>query len=170
MGLPLQPIGVDLAIRLADEGVPLRAIARATKLPSDEIRLLLEEAKQTGYLLELPHDDWPPGFPRDQRALELSRLLNRHQRTVPQKVAELFDLTPTETKLLLALIELTLLPREREDMTCNTLYVHISHLQAKLKAFGVEIDRVWGWGYRLQGRNQHIVTDLILQHVAVEAP
>src|SRR3954465_15888923 len=62
---------VDFAIRLADEGVPLRAIARATKIPSEELRTALEEARDDGRLIELPRDDWPPGFPRDQRALQL---------------------------------------------------------------------------------------------------
>jgi hypothetical protein len=147
--------------------VPLRAIARACQLPSDELRQTLWEAKNDGRLLELPHDDWPRGFPRDRRSLELSKLLRKDQNTAPQKVAELFDLTPTETKLLLALLELTLLPREREDMSCNTLYVHICNLQTKLNAYGIQIERVWGWGYCLRKRSQHTIIDLILRHVAV---
>jgi hypothetical protein len=165
MGLATPPMDV-LAVRLADEGVPLRAIARATSVAAEDIREQLYKAKYDGRLVALPSEDWPPGFPRDQRALELSRLMSKNQRLMQQKVAELFHLTPTETKLLLALVELTMLPRERDDMSCNTLYVHICRLQSKLKVFGVMIDRVWGWGYRLQGRNQDIVTSLILRRVA----
>jgi hypothetical protein len=33
----------------------------------------LRLAQTTGALVELPRDDWPPGFPRYQRALQLSR-------------------------------------------------------------------------------------------------
>ena len=61
-----------IAVRLADEGVPLRAIARATNTPSDQLRTKLREARDEGRLLDLPKEDWPPGFPRDQRALQLS--------------------------------------------------------------------------------------------------
>jgi hypothetical protein len=57
---------------VADEGVPLRAIARVTRISSENLRERLQAAKDVGSLVELPRDDWPPGFPRDQRALQLS--------------------------------------------------------------------------------------------------
>ena len=61
MGLTTPPI--DLAIRLADEGVPLRAIARATAIPSEQLRDELYSAKINGLLIELPSEDWPPRAP-----------------------------------------------------------------------------------------------------------
>ena len=66
-------LSTDIALYLAIEGVPIRAIARATHIPSSELREKLLDAQSDGRLLELPHDDWPPGFPRDQRALQLCR-------------------------------------------------------------------------------------------------
>ena len=66
-----------IAVRLADEGVPLRAIARATDIPSARLYETLTLAKMEGRLLELPRDDWPPGYPRDRRSLQLSRLVTK---------------------------------------------------------------------------------------------
>ena len=65
----------DIAVRLADQGVPLRAIARAVRMPSSDLREQLHEALSDGRLLELPCDDWPPGCPKDQRALQISRMV-----------------------------------------------------------------------------------------------
>jgi hypothetical protein len=48
-----------IAIRLADEGVPLRAIARATNIPSTQLYETLTVARMDGRLLSLPRDDWP---------------------------------------------------------------------------------------------------------------
>jgi hypothetical protein len=58
-----------IAVAMADEGVPLRSIARVTRIPSSDLRERLRDAKDIGDLIALPSlDDWPPGFPRDQRA------------------------------------------------------------------------------------------------------
>src|SRR5712671_6455971 len=96
---------IDLVVRLADEGVPLRAIARATRIPSADLRERLTEAKLDGRLVAIPHDDWPAGFPRDQRALQLSRLALDQRDALMLAVRQLFNLTPTEVRLLLALIQ-----------------------------------------------------------------
>jgi hypothetical protein len=81
----------DIAVRLADEGVPLRAIARAVQIPSSSLREQLHEAKSDGRLLELPCDDWPPGFPRDQRSLQLSRLMVEDRFALSLAVERLFQ-------------------------------------------------------------------------------
>ena len=93
------------AIRLADEGVPLRAIARATNTPSDQLRTKLREARDEGRLLDLPKEDWPPGFPRDQRALQLSRMVTQNPEAVTLAANHVFGLTATEVTLLMTLIQ-----------------------------------------------------------------
>lgn len=57
----------NVLVRLADEGIPVRAIARGLKIPSEDIREMLDEAVRVGDLLALPRDDWPPGLPREER-------------------------------------------------------------------------------------------------------
>jgi hypothetical protein len=88
-----------IAVRLADEGVPLRAIARAINTPSDQLRTKLREARDEGRLLDLPKEDWPPGFPRDQRALQLSRMVTRNPEAVTLAANHIFGLTATEVTL-----------------------------------------------------------------------
>ncbi len=83
-----------ITIRLADEGVPLRAIARATDTPSDLVRERLAEAHACGRLQALPKDDWPIGYPRDQRALQLSRLEVQDSDALLLAVIEVFGLPP----------------------------------------------------------------------------
>jgi hypothetical protein len=59
----------EVAIRLADEGVPLCAIARATRIPSDELREQLRAAQEDGRLISQPAHDWPPHDAKPRRTL-----------------------------------------------------------------------------------------------------
>src|SRR5437899_188825 len=56
-----------VAVRLADEGIPVLVIARATRLPSTEVYQALRDAISRGSILEMPHDDWPPNSLRSNR-------------------------------------------------------------------------------------------------------
>ena len=113
----------DIAIRLADEGVPLRAIARAIRIPSTTLREQLHEARSAGRLLDLPRDDWPPGFPRDQRALQLSRMVMANRDQLLVAMQQLFHLPPIGTNLLLVLMQHPVLLKERMDsMAAQTLW------------------------------------------------
>jgi hypothetical protein len=152
---------LELAVRLADEGVPLRAIARATKIPSDDLRQTLHEAKLEGRLIELPHDDWPPGFPRDQRALQLSRLAVDNKDALVLAIQQLFGLTPTEIQLLLALIQRPMVPK-----SSKTMDVHIHFMRRRLVSFGIVIETLWGFGYQLSDPHRRTAMDLILARVA----
>jgi len=165
MGLAAPPI--DLCIRLADEGVPLRAIARATNIPSNELRDCLYQAKNDGRLIDLPREDWPPGCPRDERSLQLSRLVIRDREAVNHSVSKIFGLTATETRVLLALIHWPAVARLRAGMPDNkSLDVHIHHLRSKLAAFEIKIETLWAYGYQLPATDRQVVINLILRHVA----
>jgi hypothetical protein len=157
---------VDFAIRLADEGVPLRAIARAVNLPSAAVREELCQAKNDGRLLELPREDWPPGFPRDQRALQLSRLVSEDRDLVHRVAAQVFGLTTMETRLLLALVQTPMVSRERSGIGGKVMDVHVHHLRKKLEPFGIAVQTLWGYGYQLSVPHRRKAIDVILQHAA----
>jgi hypothetical protein len=89
----------DVAIRLAHEGVPLRAIARAVQIPSSSLREQLHEALSDGRLLALPKDDWPVGLPREQRSLQLSRMVREDKSALSLAVGRIFSLTATEVEI-----------------------------------------------------------------------
>ena len=156
----------DIALCLADEGVPLHAIARATKIPSSDLREQLTAARAAGRLLELPHDDWPPGFPRDQRASQLSRLVVERKDEIALAIGRLFGLTATEATLLLVLLQSPSLEKNRSDMAGNTVDVHVHHIRKRLAAFGIGISTIWGQGYQISSQDRRKAMDLILQHVA----
>lgn len=163
-------LAVDtIAVRLADEGVPLQAIARATNTPSSQLRERLSAAKLAGHLLELPRDDWPPGFPRDQRALQLSRMVTQNPVAIHLTMQRIFKLTATEVNLLMLLIQSADVSRDRIDMVPRTIDVHICHIRRRLALFRVRIATLWGYGYRLSSVDRRKVMDLILTNVAEPA-
>jgi DNA-binding response OmpR family regulator len=156
--------GITIAIRLADEGVPVRAIARAIKVSSEILREKLSQALTDGRLLDLPRDDWPPGFPRDQRALQLSRLVIEDRDQLLVAMQQVFRLTPTEINLLLVLMQHPLLLKERVDnMNVETIDVHIHRIRKRLAVFGIEIQTRWGHGYEFSVENRRKIMDLVLR-------
>jgi len=155
-------------VRLADEGVPLRAIARATNTPSDILRDRLHEAQAEGKLLGLPREDWPPGFPRDQRALRLSRMVTQDPETASLAMQQVFRLTPTEASLLMILIQSPNVPRERLGMTYRTVDVHICHIRRRLAPYQISISTLWGYGYQLAADGRRRIMNLILTHTGTQ--
>ena len=154
-----------IAIRLADEGVPLRAIARATGTPSDTLRDKLHEARDDGRLLELPREDWPPGSPRDQRALQLSRRVTQDPAQVHLAIRHVFHLTATEVTLLMLLIQSADVHRDRIDLPRKTVDVHICNIRRRLEAFNIKVTTLWGYGYQLSEPHRRKAMDLILSHM-----
>ena len=160
-----QPL--EFAIRLADEGVPLRAIARAIRIPSEDLRLHLIEAKDDGRLIDLPRDDWPPGFPRDQRALQLSRMQTENQDALFVAIQKMFHLTRGEASLLLALVQNMQVSRSSPvaDQASKVIDVHVCRLRRYLEPFGVEITTLWGSGYQIATPQRRKIMDLILGEI-----
>jgi hypothetical protein len=165
VSIMLAPLDL-VSLRLADEGVPLCAIARAVQIPSHMLREQLHEAMQQGTLVQLPHDDWPPGCPRDQRALQLSRLMREAKGALDLAVGQVFNLTSTEVRLLLALLQGISLDKNRSDMASNTVDVHIFHIRKRLAPFDLTITTLRGYGYQLSPADRRRTMDLILQCVA----
>jgi len=158
----------DAIVRLADEGVPLCAIARATGTPSDLVREQLTQARDDGRLLDLPKEDWPPGFPRDQRALQLSRLAATDRDSLVLAVKQIFGLTLTETELFLTLLQSPVI--RREFSASNLTSVHIHHLRRRLAAHGIEVTTLWGYGYQLPEADRRKAMALILTRVEGATP
>jgi DNA-binding NarL/FixJ family response regulator len=162
MTAPLPPDQV--AIRLADEGVPLRAIARATNISSDSIREKLHQAQAAGQLVDLPKEDWPPGFPRDQRALQLSRMMTSNPEAIALAIQRTLMLTPTEVAIFITLLQNAHVPKERIDMPHKTVDVHIHNIRRRLAVHGVEIETLWGYGYQLAAGSRDRIMDIVFHN------
>lgn len=151
-----------IAVRLADEGVPLRAIARATGTSSEAVRERLHQAHDNGTLVSLPKEDWPPGFPRDQRALQLSRLVADDREAVVLAMQQVFHLTATEVSLLMMLLQNPNVSKARIDMVHRTIDVHICNIRRRLAPFGIAVNTLWGYGYQLTADARQRVMELIV--------
>jgi DNA-binding response OmpR family regulator len=145
----------------------LRAIARATNTPSDTLRERLTLARSNGQLVDLPKEDWPPGFPRDQRALQLSRMVADDKAAVELALQQVFHLTSTETGLMLLLLANPSVPKQRINMVHRTIDVHICNIRRRLAPHDISIGTVWGYGYQLTQAARHRIMELILQRVEV---
>jgi DNA-binding response OmpR family regulator len=166
----------DIAVRLADEGVPVRAIARAVRMPSSDLRERLHEALSDGRLLELPRDDWPPGCPRDQRALQIFRMVRENREALHQAAMQQFSLTPSGARVLVKLLETERTSREVLHVALSQtsaptsdikiVDVAICSLRKRLERFGIEIVTLWAYGFQLSSEHRRRAMDLILRHAA----
>jgi DNA-binding response OmpR family regulator len=166
----------DIAVRLADEGVPLRAIARAVRMPSSDLREQLHEALYDGRLLELPCDDWPPGCPRDQRALQISRMVRENREALHLAAMQLFSLPPSGARVLVKLLETERTSREVLHVALSrtsdpvsdikVVDVAICSMRKRLEKFGIEIVTLWAYGFQLSTEHRRRALDLLLRHVA----
>jgi hypothetical protein len=137
----------EIAIRLADEGVPLACIARAMKVPSNELRERLEAAREAGRLIELPRNDWPPYDTKPRRVVAE----DRGQQTVALQV--IFGATRTEAGLLLDLLKAESICKGRYASK-GAVDVHILHLRQRLAPLSIRIVSIHGHGYRLSSEDR----------------
>jgi hypothetical protein len=157
----------DIAIRLAAEGVPLCAIARATRIPSAELREQLEAAREEGWLIELPCHDWPPGPPAWHPRSPAWRGLagDRDQQIVVLRALRaLLGTTRSEGRLLLALLQTDSVCKDRYA-TRDIVNVHIHHLRRRLAPFGISIATEHGYGYRLSSEGRSRLMDMITEKI-----
>jgi DNA-binding response OmpR family regulator len=163
----------DIAIRMANEGVPLRVIARVTQQPSADVRVQLETARARGYLIEIPCEDWPAGYPREHRLLELARLEERNRRVVQTAVRAVFNLAPVEVPMLLLLLANDEVPRHRLVAACRreseeagtdsalTVTANMYRLRGRLKPFGLSIKMLYGYGYSMPAAHRRTALGMI---------
>lgn len=167
---------IHVAVKLADEGIPVRAIARTTAIPSDELYLYLREAIDMGALIEMPRDDWPIGTGRHDRTvfagspleqdLALKHACARYFRTSPIEAAMVaFLLKRTEvTKAQLHQVIEQNRPKGRDEPTEEKIVdVMICKLRKKLKIHGIIIETMWGMGYLIPKEHRQNAINLLLE-------
>jgi hypothetical protein len=184
--IPQPPIKVmsleDTVVSLADEGVPVQAIARATHTPFQEISDLLREAMDEGKIIELPQSDWPPGSLRRSRKPSGQSVLNLDDSTLQLACANIFDLTRLQAAVFIALIRRPNITKDQvhtaientrsptSDPTDQKMIdVVICHIRKKIKPFDIELRTRWGQGYSLLSTERDKVLVLIEQYLQPQA-
>lgn len=164
-----------IAIRLADEGIPVRAIARATSLPSEEVYSTLRGAIACGTIVEMPKDDWPPGSNRSSRSVFKGTPLEQED-DLKYAVVRFFKATPLEAGILTMLLRRDQATKEQlhgvvehnratqgqEPTDPKMVDVMICKLRKKLKPHNIEIETLWGLGYLVSARHREIVVQLLI--------
>jgi len=83
----------DILIRLADEGIPVRVISRATQRPSDAIREVLRDALSHGSIVQIPREDWPTSSTRDSRIPDMKTITALDEELLLLHMVRLFHVT-----------------------------------------------------------------------------
>lgn len=167
MSDPFTPAGI--AVRMAQEGIPVAAIGRSLAIPFADTHDMLSEALAHGQIVAIPRSDWPPG----------GKVLERHP-TVPRRASDadvefacrkLFTLTNLEAGFLVLLLRLDHTDKAKLHHVIETqrlrrasqpdaleltdqkmVDVMICKLRKKLKAISEDflIKTVWGGGYYME--------------------
>jgi hypothetical protein len=167
------------AVALADEGVPVRAIARSLKLPGEGIYEILRDAVTKGQLFEIPRDDWPPGVKRSQRDQSENTILSRDDEILRMGCSSRFKMTRLQSAVFVALLRRPELSKEhihnaiesiRRNANAPTdlkmVDVVICHIRKKLLALdkAYKINTVWSIGYSLAPLAREAALIMLTEH------
>lgn len=155
------PTLAKIAVRMADEGIPIRAIARSVGWPAEDLRPVLQEALSSGAILQYPREDWPAKTPREARTPAACEL---DENLILDGARGVYHTTPTEGRVLSLLLRRSECSKQqlheaidgqqavtKENTQIKIVDVIICHLRKKFKQYGVpgelEIKTNWGHGY-----------------------
>jgi DNA-binding response OmpR family regulator len=167
---------IAIAVRLADEGIPIRAIARATHIASSDVYDLLRDAVASGTIVELPKDDWPPGSNRGTRTIFNGTALE-HEEALKIACARKFKTSPLEACMLSLMLRRDQVTKEqlhvvitqksgKEEIDQKMVDVMICKLRKKLKPFGIIIETMWGMGYLITPPSRELTVQLLTDFAA----
>lgn len=171
----------EIAIRLADEGIPVRAIARSVRLASADIYEVLRDALAAGSIVEMPRDDWPVGTRRSARTAFNGTPLENDD-ALKMACVRFFKVTRLEAAILSVLLkrsevtktQLHLVveqnrPSEgREETDIKMVDVIICHLRKKLSRHGIKIETIWGIGYLVSPAQREYAQRLLTDYSSAE--
>jgi len=173
---------VPVAVRLADEGVPLYAIARSLRAPSDLVRVALHAAKDEGKIVDLPREDWPPNSLRNTRDPVANRKMDDEDTVF--NCVRLFKVTRQQASLLSVLIrrnevskdmmhqiiEKCRAPNKGDQTDPKMVDVVICNLRKRLKPTGLKIETMWGCGYFMKPDMRARALELIGEYATGALP
>ena len=170
----LDPIYRGVAVRLADEGVPIAAIARSLKRPSNAVRDAVNDAIANGDLVAKPREDWEPGRRREQRKPDDA--LNLDDSVLVDLCMQRFHLTPTEARALVPIIKRNSVTKENVhaainaarvpgDRECSLKMVDVIVCKIRKKLpEGITIETLWARGYCMKAETRVKVSEMLKEY------
>lgn len=181
IGEELPDVLVPIVVGLAHEGVPVCAIARATKRTADAVRVAIQDALILGQITRTPKEDWPTNVLVPERTPEF---LKRNKTTDEELVfscTRMFRLTPLQAALLALLCKKTEATKEslhrvveqrrspsKDETDLKMVDVVICHLRKRIKKYGLTITTVWGRGYFMEPSMQKKLLGMVDEFLAGE--
>lgn len=162
-----------IAVRLADEGVPIKAMARSLMVPYADIIETIKDAKDHGLVLTIPRDDWPIGTRRSDRIPDALQIAMEEPQ-LALIAGRVFSLGPSIARMFAVMLR-------RDEMTKDALHrnsqgeagakgdgsaiktvdVHIHKLRTKLKPHDITITTIWGRGYYIPKESKQIAFQIM---------
>jgi hypothetical protein len=167
--------------RLADEGVPIAALARAAQSGRDCIYGVLRDAMEHGRITELPPSDWPPGQHRKAR-MGSGRASQVDPNTVLLLLMKTFEITRQQALLMREMLLRAQATREQlyeaaqqahehddEDTEPKIVQVVICKLRKRLErkalvkrvGYKVAIITIWSGGYYITRKQRLSIFETI---------
>lgn len=172
---------MELAIALADEGVPVRAIARSVRISADDIYDILKAAIAQGRLLELPKPDWPPGTKKSARYQAENTVLSYDDDTLSMACSAVFNLSRSQAYVFIAILRRTPdITKEQlhnaieanrpanDDPTDRKIVDVVMHnIRRKIERVdaNLQIKTVWGKGYTMEHDARTLALTIISNHL-----
>lgn len=166
---------IPIAVRLADEGVPLCAISRSLKAPSEHVREALYIAKEEGKIVSMPREDWPPNSLRATRDPMQGKKMDDED--IVFNCVRLFKVTRQQASLLSVMIRRNEVSKDtmhqiiensrgstKDDQTDPKMVdVVICNLRKRLKKTPLKdvIQTMWGCGYFMKPEDRQRALDLL---------
>jgi hypothetical protein len=182
---PLEPTFALIASRLAIEGVPVCAIARALQKASADVGETLRYHIEIGTITELPKWDWPPTSRRADRLP--SSVKHLPESSVVMSLERLLKLTPLEASFMLVFLKRDEVDKETLHHVIETqralrrsrpntseptdpkmVDVIICKMRTKFRPYKIQIKTLWGSGYYLADDGRDIVERLL--GASIDAP
>ncbi len=148
--------------RMAYEGVPIRAIARVVKHPSDEVRAVVNDALANGAIIEFPPEDWPTGEPRNAHTSAVA-FKKMYEEDLVMLCKRFFNIPPLQAAMLAVLIRRDQVSREtlhnvveqrrktnKEDTDPKIVDVIICNMRKNLAKHDLTIRTIWSYGYCME--------------------
>lgn len=164
----------DAVVRLANEEIPVNAIARAMQWPSDMVRETIQDAIDAGRVLSMPRADWHP-LQRGSRRVT-AELTDKEIIFNCQRVFGLTHLHACFLSVLMRRNEVSKLqlhqiiescrrqPNNRET-DVKMVDVVLCHLRKRIKPFGLYIKTLHSSGYYMTPEMRKLTQDILLRQL-----
>ncbi|WP_243368885.1 helix-turn-helix domain-containing protein [Microvirga solisilvae] len=152
----MTPVADSVIIGLADEGIPVAAIARATRRPSADVFETLTRALERGEIVEMPKYDWRPGERRGKRLPVAAVSFTPEECSFA--LVRVLGVTPMQARLLACLLRrgeatkgqlMAAMHGDETETAIDVVDVQICNLRKRLKPLRLAISTVWGHGYAI---------------------